>query len=141
MVFETSEVHFVMEPWPQMLEVLHTVEHCRPLLVDTAKGHSSRHSLWDTVAVLIEPAAVTLAVNCSAAVGVHLSPEGTRLPFHSIEMDSTSSASPSWFILIDPVAQITLPLFTVDKVHERVDIGPTRPTSHYRIAGYHRQII
>lgn len=87
MVFASSEVHFVMEPWPQMLEVHQTAEYSRVLLVDTAQGHSSRYSLWDTVAVLAVPAAVTLAVNCSAAVGGHLSLEETRSPFHSIEVD------------------------------------------------------
>lgn len=65
--------------------------------MDTAKGHSSRHSLWDTVVVLAKPAVVMLAVNGFAAVG-HLSLEETRSPFHSIGMDSTSSASSSWFI-------------------------------------------
>lgn len=74
MVFAPSVVHFAMKLWFQMLEVLHIVDryHRRPL-EDTAMDHSSRHSLSDIVVVLAEPAAaVTLAVNGSAAVGDHL---------------------------------------------------------------------
>lgn len=95
MVFASSEVHFVMEPWPRMLEVRHTAEQFQPSLADTAKDRSSRHSLWDTVAVLAEPVAGTLAVNGSAVVEGHLLLVEIRSPFHSIEMDSTSSARPS----------------------------------------------
>lgn len=94
MVYVPSAVHFVMVPWPQKLEVLHAAQHSRSLLLETAKDHSSRYSLWDTAAVLAGPAVVALVVD----VGGRLSLEETRSPFHSIEMDSTSFASLSWFI-------------------------------------------
>lgn len=39
---------------------------------------------------------------------------------------------------VDSVAQVALPLFTVDEEHERVDVGSAGPASHYRIAGNYR---